>query len=258
MVIDIKIPQSWDDLTESQLRQIALNLEQFREMPESFQKSAKSINRLYAKIIKTLLSKNNFIKRYFAFRQIPPANYLDHLNFVLLQNNRQKFPSAFYIATKKYVGPSPRLQNLTIKEFSFADAMYYQYKKTKNIHFLNLLCATLYRPVDKLDKTGIDKRKPFNKITTQQAAPKISRLLQSKKLAILYAYEGSRNYIVSLYPTIFPKSETTQEEAYTPFGKLLHYKIGFDPHKIKDTEMLNLHDFFSIYENELKELQNQK
>lgn len=250
---DISLAKSWNDLSEKQLQEAALLMEWFR----SFSKKKpphKEYQRLYVNLIKTLLRHNGWLNRRIALRQIPPKEYLQHIRFLLNGNTRTVFPKSFYGLRP----PGDRLQNLTMEEFSFADSLYYNYRETGDERYLNLLCATLYRPEGGNEN---DRRKPFIRSLVEKH-DRASRLAsRKKKLAIAYAYEGSRNYIVNQYPKVFPKKTDDAEphkQKYVPFGQLIHYKIQFDPTKIKKTEKLNIHKFFSIYENELREMEKQK
>ncbi len=267
MKLNIKLPQTWNELSEKQLQHIAEGLEHYRKLPEDKQNHPKFIQRLYLHFIKNLLRENSWFKVRIALRQIPPSTYLDYLQFLLNENKRHQFPKAFKLKGKTYFPPAVRLQNVKMKEFSFADTLFYHWRETGNTNYLDLLCVTLYR--QKGSDSEIDVRKPFEKILTQNELPKFSKLSYRKKLAIAYAYEGSRNYIIGLYPHVFPKPiEAAQDPeqpktqpvkpTYTPFGKLLHHKVNFDPSKLRETEELTINEFLSIYENELVEIEKQK
>ena len=264
--INIKIPQKWNDLSEKQLQGVASALEYYRNLPEEKQKDGFHLKKLYLHLIKELIRENNWFKVRIALRQIPPSEFPEHIQFLLNQNSRHLFSEKLKIKKENYFPPGVRMQNVKMKEFSFADSLFYNWREKKDNRYLDLLCATLYRR--KKGKSQIDYRRPFEKIITEKEVVKFKKIKLSKKLAIAYAYEGSRNYIISLYPHVFPKpiesaqdpeeQKTITKPTYTPFGKLLHFKVNFDPSKIKETENLNIHEFLSIYENELAELEKQK
>lgn len=268
--INIKLATSWNELTEMQLREIASAFEYYRTMQETQgDKVIDYLNtRLCIALVKNLLRTNNPLKTWIALKQLPPEEYLKHIKFLLEGVARTKFPESFKLKRIKLYPPGPRLSNLTIKEFSFADSLYYNWKKKKQQIHLDLLCATLYRSGIGSDPE-VDPRKKFNRNVVEQDVDMFSRLPQKNKLAIACAYEGSRNYIVKLYPNIFPPPRKLSKEElelqqkqpepkYTPFGELLTHKIQFDPSKLERTQNLNLHEFLGTYENELKELKKQK
>jgi hypothetical protein len=270
---NIKLARSWNELSELQLKEIAFSLEWYhRKKKESKNTQIYLYSKLYLSLIKQLLRTNNPVKVWIALRQIPPSEYNRHTNYLIGENTRTKFLPAFTIGSHIYYPPHDRLQNLTIKEFSFADSMFYQWRKSGDIRFLDLLCATLYRkgsfkyPVLKTPKNDLDIRKKFDKIYVQKDVQHFKTVDHKKKLAIAYCYEGSRNYIINQYPHVFPKPIKVQEDknqvkkeaSYTPFGKLIHFKIQFDISKLESAQNLNVHDFFGPYENELIELKKQK
>lgn len=251
MNCNIHIPQTWNELTERQLQQIALGLEYYRALPDDKQNTGLQLKKLYIHLIKNLIRENGWFKVRIALRQIPPNEYVDYFKFILQGNKRTKFPKKIRLKKKDRIPPENRLQDITAGTFSFADSLFYRYRQNPNPRFLNLLCATLYRP----------KGQAFNKIDAEKQAVHWQKVKRSKKLAILYAYEGGREYITSLYPKIFSKQEEEEKKGtqkYTPFGRLIHYKVGFDPYKLEQVENLNIHKFFSIYQNELVEIQKQK
>ncbi len=265
---NIKLAKSWNELTDSQLQEIAYSLEWYHKKKLEKKNTAIYLySKLFLSLIKQLLRTNNAVKVWIALRQIPPEEYKSHVSFLTAEISRTKFPAAIKIKKKIFFSPGDRLQNISIKEFSFVDSLYYNWRKTNDNRFLNLLCATLYRTKNAIsNQDEIDIRKPFNKIFVERDSPLWYDVPVKKKLAIAYAYEGSRNYIVQQYPHVFPKpvkekvdeNQVKKEVHYTPFGKLLHFKIQFDHSKLEATQNLNVHDFFGPYENELIELKKQK
>ena len=274
---NIKLATSWNELTERQLQNIASALEKFFRFRECYPEDSQPalFSRLYISLVKTLLRTNNMIKTWVALKQIPPEEYREHVEFLLKEVSRTKFPDAFKLKGKTYHPPGNRLNNISIREFSFVDSMWFNWKKTNDTRYLDLLCAALYRKAPEgRPQNELDIRKPFNKILVEQEVERFQKLPKKKKLAIAYTYEGSRNYIVKLYPHVFPpprkKTEEeleaesqklkakSQEPKYTPFGRLLQHKIQFDPSKLERTQNLNVNEFLSTYENELIELKKQK
>ena len=265
--LKITLATKWNELTELQLCEIATALDNYHKFkdchPAEFQPTLYS--KLYVVLVKNLLRTNNFFTVWFVLRKLEPEFYVEYVKFLCGEIERTNFLGSFKHKGCTYFPPANRLQNITIKEFSFVDSLYYNWRKSQDIRFLNMLCATLYRTTGPKDPFTVDIRKPFNKVFLDQDTPLLSSMNYKKKVAIAYCYEGCRNYIVKQYPTIFPKpieqdpeEKVTTIQSYTPFLKLLHHKIQFDPSKLEQTQSLNLHDFFGPYENELKELKNQK
>ena len=109
-----------------------------------------------------------------------------------------------------------------------------------------------------------DARTPFSKVTVNNNSNQFKKVSLKQKLAIAFAFEGSRNYITSLYPLVFPvpktktKSKPNKPAAYTPFGKLITAKIEYDPSKLETVNNLNAYNFFAVYQNELQYLKQIK
>jgi len=262
---NINLATQWNQLTELQLCEISAALDHFHKFrdchPPEFQPAHYS--RLYVNLVKNLLRTNNFIKVWIALRQIPPDTYKEHVGFLISEIARTKFLPEFEFKNKLYFPPADRLQNLTIKEFSFVDSLYFNWRKTNDNRYLDMLFAALYRPAGTSSKEN-DPRRSFDKYFIEQDVLALAKIPIKKKIAVAYCYEGSRNYIVKQYPHVFPKppkqdpKDKVKAAKYTPFGKLLHFKIQFDPSKLESTQNLNVHDFFGPYENELIEMKNKK
>lgn len=262
---NIQVATAWNQLTSKQLMEAAYNLEYYHSKPEIWKELKEFRQKLYFQLTKVLLRSNNFIKTYIAISQIPPQNYQEHAKFLFGDVTRTLFLPQFKIKGVTFYPPGDRLKNISIQEFSLADSLYYNYRKTNDVRYLNNLCATLYR---KDGGDELDIRKPFHKILIEQDVHHFSKLNHKRKLAILYCFLGCRNNIVKLHPHIFPAPQQIvdpdgnpierKESAYVPFVQLLQHKVQFDPSKLYDTYKLNVFDFFNNYETELIEIQNLK
>ncbi len=263
MTLNIKIPTTWNNLSPKQLMEAAYNLEYYHSKPAPLRKLPDFRQRLYFQLIKILLKSNNWIKTYIAIRQITPDNYRTHAKFLFKDITRTNFIPSFKIKGIRFYPPGDRLNNISIQEFSLADSLYFNFRKTNDVRYLNSLCATLYR---RGGGDEIDARKPFNKILIEQDVAFFSKLTHKKKLAILYCYLGSRNNIVKMHQHVFPtpqklvdpegKPIKQKESPYVPFIQLLQHKVKFDPSKLAETCKLNVYEFFNNYETELIEIKN--
>jgi|SRR5690606_2176617 len=260
MRLNIKLPTSWNELSKKQLENISLyiydNHLQVKDL-EDESKHLQANTKLYYCVVKELLSNNNPLKSYLALKRIPVREYADYCKFIFQTNDRTKFIPYYIISGKRYYAPHFRLKNCTIGEFAFVDSVYYRWKETNNEVLLSLLCSILYRPKSQ-HPSEIDIRKPFSKILAETNADHWQKASLKKRLAIATTFEGCRNYIVSIYPNIFPKStsinRTKFKPKYVPFGELISSKIEFDPSKLEKVQSLLVNEFFSIYERELIEI----
>lgn len=260
MRLNIKLATSWNDLSRKQLENISLHIHHNYLRVKDLEDGSKHLEantKLYYRIVKELLKVNGPLKTYYAIKRIPIREYANYCKFIFNSNNRTKFIPYYIISGKRYYAPHFRLKNCTIGEFAFADSVYYQWKETNNEVLLSLLCSILYRPKSEIP-TDIDVRKPFSKILAEKNADQWQKVSLKKRLAIATIFEGCRNYIVSIYPNIFPKSKskvkTNFKPKYVPFGELISAKIEFDPSKLEKVQNLLVNEFFSIYERELIEI----
>ncbi|WP_214112508.1 hypothetical protein [Aequorivita echinoideorum] len=246
----------------------AHNLEYFHNKPEIVKELPGFRQKLYFQLVKVLLKSNNFIKTWIAIKQIPPQAYQAHAKFLFSDVTRTLFLPPIKRNRITFYPPADRLKNISIEEFSLADSLYVNYRKTTDVRYLDNLCATLYRRKSKSDNDTTDTRQPFSKILIERDVKFFQKLNHKKKLAILYAYAGCRNAIAAAHPHVFPAPQTLvdpdgnpikqQSGEYVPFGKLIQHKINYDPSKLEPTLKLNAWAFLGNYENELVEIKNLK
>jgi hypothetical protein len=266
--LSIKLPTSWNEIPEKHYCKIAKALHFYRKFYETLPEGAardRLTTRLIATLVKHMLKPNNFIKRKIALIQLPVQEYETHINFLFEPSERTLFPKSFKRHGQYYIKPGDRLKNTSIEEFAFVDTMFFQYMSTYNEDYLLMLIASLYRPKSDV-KSLEDQRIPFSKNYVQEHADYFKFLPRAKKIGILMAYEGCRNYLSQIYPNVFPKpdqeeikkSKKQKKPVYTPFKTLIQYKVNFDPSKLEATNKLNAHDYLSNWENELKEIKKQR
>lgn len=270
--LNIRLPESWNELSEKQLEEISFALDYYHRFIDLHPEEVREFYNynLYVRLVKNMLRENNFIKVWIALRQLPPEEYQEYVQFLIQGVNRTKFLKPFLLGGKMHYPPMDRLQNITIEEFGYLDTAYYYWRTTKQEKYLNILCAALYRRSDFktlfkfVPKNEKDIRKAFDKIYVGPAVTKFQKLDIKKRVAIGTIYEGCRNYIAKLYPNVFPKppekdpndKTPTPKPVYTPFGQLITNKIKYDTSKLKSTQALNIHEFLSVYENELSQDKN--
>ena len=268
--LHLNIPQSWNDLSVLQVKNICYthycNIQSIKNNPK--QKDAITTATFFI-IAKELLRKNGFFKVRKALKEIRVKAYAQWVDFIFKEVNLHRFPKTITITHKlinrtTLYGPHFRLKNISIAEFSFADALYYKWKTTNDLVFLNLLCATLYRYKTNYNKKTKElMRQPFNKVQAETNYTMFINVPFKTKLTIAYAFEGTRNYIVKLHPLVFPKVVHSEDkkkkpQKYLPFGELLSAKIQYDPSKLEAVENMNVYKFFALYQNELKDLNKRK
>lgn len=269
--LHLNIPQAWNDLSPIQTKNICYthycNIQGIKNKPT--EKDAINTATFFI-IAKELLRSNGFFKTRTALKELRVKAYTTLVEFIFKSVDLHRFPKTVTIKNNllerfKLYGPHFRLKNISIGEFSFADALYYRWKQTNDQVYLNLLCATLYRYKINYNKTTKElTRQPFNKVQAEINTGLFIKLPFKTKLAIAYAFEGTRNYIVNLHPLVFPKLPQSSEtkklkpQKYVPFGELISSKIQYDPSKLATVEDMNVYKFFALYQNELKEIKKIK
>ena len=201
----IDVPSEFNELTGSQLVKL-MNIIQHRDDELAAQVAALKV-----------VSNKNAVRFY----MLPPdavAAFTEHIQFLFEANTltAQLLP--------KYdgmYGPNKELGNLRMKEFHFTEQYYQEFvaDATKE-EFLNKLVAVLYRPAKlgydiKADKEG-DVREAFQPHNTDRYASRIAEWPLAVRLAILFYYDGCRQFIISLYDEVFSGKGEGEEES--PYG----------------------------------------
>jgi len=262
MVVNLTIPQTWNELSETQLKNIAHQLECFqtlvKDSPDAITLAA---TKLYYQLSKELLRHNTWQNIRIALKEIQPKAFQDLTKYLYQSVERTTFIPSVKIKNVTYHAPATRLRNSTIAEFAFADVAFYKWRQTHNNIWLSVLCATLYREEATLP-TDIDIRKPFIKLAVDNCADAFQKLNPKTKLAIAYSYQGCRGHIANTYPLIFPKPIEPEEgeapiqtkKKYISFSEIILDKIEGDPSKLEATNNILLNDFLAIYNNDIKKI----
>lgn len=208
--MNIKIPSSWEELTQWQLQEIIhiishANTEDFTET--------------FIHIVKTLLMKKKSIFQYIKMRWIlrnyPISSFQENTAFLAEPPKLYRFPNI-----SKTIAPADRIGDCTIEQFSFADTLLYRYHSTENETEKDLyarqIVAVLYRITPHFDKALLPK-----------VAAITDKIPMKKARTIVFIFSSVRNYITETYPAVFskPKKENTtpnfSSQKHTPFSKII-------------------------------------
>ena len=150
----------------------------------------------------------------------------------------------------KMIAPAPRLANLTIKQFSVADSLYYRLRLSQyqDELLLRQLMASLYN----LPNT------PFDVLNLPQVAEHTDKAAITTAYEVAFAYTCCREYIIGKYPKVFSSPSSSQrgekpvfrkEAAYTPFSKIISV-MAMDKHQpLGNWHQCNatrVYDFFEV------------
>lgn len=236
--MDITIPQTYEELSEQQrgvLCSILLTSSPF----------GGGGGRLPLRIIKTLISHLPKRTQQQLLLQVPFTALWQYAEPFLTTEKLYHFPDV-----TKMVAPAPRLANLTIKQFSVADSLYYRLRLSQyqDELLLRQLMASLYN----LPQT------PFDVLNLPQVAEHTDKATIATAYEVAFAYTCCREYIIGKYPKVFTSPSSTQrgenpvfrkEATYTPFSKIISV-MAMDKHQpLGNWHQCNatrVYDFFEV------------
>lgn len=245
----IDIPKSWNELSHLEFSGIASAIYKSQKIDDAKERDYL----LYLAVIKEVIRRNSFSEIHTVLKDIPPKEFIPHVKYIFEGIKRTDFIPFVKNNNKTLYAPGPRLNNISIAEFSLADAAYYLWRKTDNKEYLNLLCAILYRPKKWFfqDKSQ-DQRRRFNKFEAEKRSKSLNISLKLK-IAIAFTYEGCRNNIMQTRPNTFPKGDSDEVEKYHGFKKIILAKSGDKFGSFAETSNTLVTDFLDELEEEFIE-----
>lgn len=245
----ITVPVKWSELSQWQLQEISylyLNSTDY------------NFDSQYLKMIRVLFQKKrgffSKIRVYRVFNQVPVSTLAEYGGFLLKTPNLQKFPTI-----KTLTAPGPRLNNTTIKQFSVADAIFYNWRQTKKEVYLRQLVASLYT-----FPSG------FEVLELPQIAKVTDKIPLKKMYQIGMTYLAIRFSILKKYTRVFPKQKATEKEGftpqfrknnYTPFSKIIT-TMAMDERQplgtLKECNATLIYDFLNTLEESILRVEKEQ
>ncbi|CAA0156639.1 hypothetical protein [Tenacibaculum maritimum] len=252
----ITVPTKWSELNDWQRQEIAylyLNSTEY------------NFESQFLKMIRVLFQgeRGFFGKVRVArvFSQVPISTLVEYGKFLQEKPDLQEFPKI-----KNLEAPGPRLNDTIIKQFSVADAIFYNWRKTEDELYLRRLVASLYT-------FGGE----FNVLYLPKVAKITDKIPLKKMYQIGMTYIGIRFAILNRYPIVFPKPKSKEDQeftpqfhkkSYTPFSKMIT-TMAMDERQplgiLKECNNTLLYDFLYILtesmlrvEREQKAIKNAK
>lgn len=204
--LDIKLPNSWAELTPDQLRYVSRLI--FYKMPE-----VEILSRCFFMFtgIKILNRDPEFVitrdepdgeqvywmrrkdKGKFSMGVDLASTLIHHLDFLLDEITLFKNPEKI----KGFKGCSHRLYDLSLEEWILLDQFYIAYAKTEKIEFLNKMLAITYTSEgEKYDESvSLDKR-----------AKRFKRVKEADKYTVFLWYTGVKLWLKNQYYYLFDSS----------------------------------------------------
>ena len=246
--MDITIPQTYEELNKQQrgaLCRILLTLDNTEETPLG--------------IIKVLISHLPNRTQQQLLQEVPFTTLWQYAEPFLSTEKLYHFPplsSPFGGGKGEVIPPADRLANLTIKQFSVADSIYYRLRLSQyqDELLLRQLMASLYNLADQ----------PFDVLNLPQVAEHTDKTAITTAYEVAFAYTCCREYIISRFPKVFSVKDEKQEKkdegssfvfrnsslkSYTPFSKIISV-MAMDKHQpLGNWHQCNatrVYDFFEV------------
>ena len=258
--MDITIPQTYEELNEQErgvLCRILLTLDNTEETP--------------LRIIKVLISHLPNRTQQQLLQEVPFTTLWQYAEPFLSTKKLYHFPplsSPFGGGKGEVIPPADRLANLTIKQFSVADSIYYRLRLSqyKDELLLRQLVASLYNLPDT----------PFDVLNLPQVAEHTDKVAITTAYEVVFAYTCCREYIISRFPKVFTakddKKDTKDEGSsfvfrnstlknYTPFSKIISV-MAMDKHQpLGNWHQCNatrVYDFFEVLTESILQAEQQE
>lgn len=240
--MDITIPQKYEELNAMQrgaLCRILLTLDNSEETP--------------LHIVKTLISHLPNRTQQQLLQEVPFTTLWQYVEPFLTTEKLYHFPP---LSLGEVIPPADRLANLTIKQFSVADSLYYRLRLSQyqDELLLRQLMASLYNFADQ----------PFDVLNLPQVAEHTDKTAITTAYEVAFAYTCCREYIISRFPKVFSVKDEKQEKkdegssfafrnsslkSYTPFSKIISV-MAMDKHQpLGNWHQCNatrVYDFFEV------------
>lgn len=242
MKINLKHPQSWNELNQKQFERIALL---FSTAEPSLIRDIKLLKILVDAKWWQFKKKANL--RLFLF-QVPYSEWKQFIDFLLKENNRTNFIPVIKEGKKTYFAPADRIQNLDAEEFSVADDLHIRFRETQNPEYLQYLFHVLY--------SETEERNPFDKNKLEK---KINKKIPMATLVITeMTYFGCKNYIATKFKKAFPKPNKKETGPRKGFGKIIQAMAKGDLSKLPIIERTNIYKFMQQFQDDIEEYNKQK
>lgn len=202
-----------------------------------------------------------FVSRLFDFlfttiekKKQPPATVR---NVMITRNHLPVLKNRF----KKLLGPRDYMADSTMAEYIIAENHYQQFIQNGDVEQLNLLCASLYRPIDRTKKNTTPKRIAIDDDYTH-FQKYIKKTPIHVRFAILLFFEGVRNNLACDYDHVFvetdPDQSTIHEDDDNDGWPAIISSIAGHVSKVDEILEINMHTFFFDLNKQIKDARKPK
>lgn len=199
----ISIPEAWNELSRKQLLYIAEYWEAWKLLAQNNQSLIKAKALLFVELMcgNTLSNKKKRVELLAQLQNEELYQLTELTNFIFSANTLTNCPvPVIKTLFTKLFPPNKGLGNITAFEFAFADACFMNYINNGEMHHLDLLIATLYRPM-----RWNRRREIFDNDKIEKYLSAVQKLSYAEKQLILLWYQGCRIEIIKDNRILFSK-----------------------------------------------------
>ncbi|MGV4479369.1 hypothetical protein ACQ1PV_09310 [Ornithobacterium rhinotracheale] len=233
--MNFQVATSWNELSLSQAQRLSKCMFNYQGADEK---------RAFQMLLTLFTPKGTTwqrIKFAYLLRNVPLSEIIPYLDFMGEVPTIYSFPTINGLKQ-----PSARMGNVSIKQFSVADKLFYDFMQSKDEKTLRQMVASLYT---------------FEEFE-EERLPEVARITDRCKhlwYAVLLSYISCRDYIIKSYPKIFPPEREPnpdeivpvfkKERSYTPFTEIIKILAFDEPqplgnyHEAKKTK---IYEFMNI------------
>ena len=207
MVFDLRIPEKWEELSVSNILYIGKYWQSWQLMIVNKISLRKAKAMLFIELsgIKSKIRQKELMEALANIHPSTGVNVLDLTEFIFkdFELTKNLIPEIKLPNGIIYCGPSDKISNISIDEFTFAFSCYTQWHATNQEHYLDKLAGILYRPLSAdFDVTGI-KREPFNNNLIAKHEAVFRDLDDGYKNAIYLFFKSCMEFLNKKYDTVF-------------------------------------------------------
>ena len=248
----ISVPVSWEEINDWQLEQLAFLW---------FSPSLKKEEEKYGKMLEVLFRKKGGFRSWLRWqrvlRKVPVRTLSGYGDFLFKMPRCYRFP-AVRVKGKSLFKPGDRLGDMTMEQFSAADALFFRWRTTQDEIYLRQLAASLYTMEGQ-----------FFAFELPAVAQYTDCLRPSQWYAIGLVFMSIQQYIRQRYPKIFPAPAKTHalrpvfkpREKYRSFAVLIRAMAMEERQPLGNLEnckRTRVYDFMNMLEEMILRYEKQK
>jgi len=235
MAVEYHLPSKWNDLNDWQMSMVS------KILHSTYSQNKRDVLLIYVFVLKTL-SINNIGRLGWFLWKVSLIDVIPTLEFIHKQSTRTIFPKELTYKQIVFKGPTPRLGNVTINQFSYAVTFFNAFNKTQDPVDLIRLVSCLYRPADI----------PFSKYNLDTISETVSKIDFHKLYPVFLAFAGCLDLLAKRHPKRFPRRQKNSSVSVYNYDKMMmDVSMITNPFgNLDNIRKTNVHDFFNYLDNQ--------